>query len=288
MEELLVKLYDSLSQAFQEKLSKKEIYYFEDIDGIDVFKTLMFLKKTNKNLNDLMLEGSVSIDELKYLFENEVIDDCFKSNYIIKGNLINNDKVFIGANGMYKLYSIRGYNIQEVFKAFDSNNFQLEKEPSLNSQEKIWCIFLILFGADSAENSLNTEGLSNQKLNDYHRFFISIEQELKGKGISLGNTISWDKGKNTAFRKFITNIDDLSKTSLYFKKGSYQYYLDLSKRKNSKYLLDLFLDKHKGEERLIANEIFYDALKDLSYRISIDLGEMPRTINKFIIDGLMG
>ncbi|WP_204344834.1 hypothetical protein [Psychroserpens algicola] len=288
MEELLVKLFNSLSSAFKENLKTKEIYHFENSEGIDVFKTLMFLKKNNNDLNKLMLEGSISMDELKYLFTRELIDQCFKSNYIIKGNLINNDKVFIGANGMFKLYSIKNYNIQEVFKAFDTNNFKLGKELSLKTQEKIWCVFLVLFGADNFENSFNTEGLSTKKLNNYHKFFISIEKEMEEKDISLGKKVGWTTGKDSVFRKFITNNVDLPKTSLYFKKGSYQYYLDLSKRKNAKYLLDLILDNYKGEQRLIANEIFYNVLKDLSFKISSDLGEMPALINKYIIEELMG
>ncbi|WP_159018496.1 hypothetical protein [Algibacter sp. L3A6] len=286
MEDLLEKLYNSLCVAFQERLKTKEIYHFENEQGIDVFKTLMFLKKNNNDLNKLMLNGSVSIDELKYLFDKDVIDKCFKDNYIIRGNLINNDKVFIGANGMFKLYSIKNYNIQEVFKAFDSNNFKIEKKLSLKTQEKIWCIFLVLFGADNAENCFNTEGLSTNKLSDYHKFFISIEKEMEDNDLSLGKKVGWETGKDSVFRKFITNNVDLPKTSLYFKKGSYQYYLDLSKRKNAIYFLNLILDNYKEEQRLIANEIFYNVLKDLSFKISIDLGEMPGTINKYIIEEL--
>ena len=54
------------------------------------------------------------------------------------------------------------------------------------------------------------------------------------------------------------------------------------------YLLDLILDKYVGEERLIANEIFYDALKELSFKISIELGEMPGEINQYVIQELKG
>ena len=62
----------------------------------------------------------------------------------------------------------------------------------------------------------------------------------------------------------------------------------MSKRKNAKYLLDLILDKYVGEERLIVNEIFYDALKELSFKISIELGEMPGEINQYVIQELKG
>jgi hypothetical protein len=288
MEELLIKLYDSLCEAFQENLKPKEIFKFEDESSIDVFKTLMFLKKNNNDLNKLMLQGAVSIDEMKYLFGTEVFNKCLDNKYIIRGNSINSDKVFIGANGLFMLYSIKNYNTQEVFIAFDSNNFILDKELTLKSQEKIWCIFLLLFGGDNIENSFNTEGLSSKKLKDYHDFFKSIEKEMEDKDISLGKKIGWETGKDSVFRKFITNNVDLPKTSIYFKKGSYQYYLDLSKRKNAKYLLELILDKYAGEERLIVNEIFYDALKELSFKISIELGEMPGEINQYVIQELKG
>jgi len=288
MEELLTKLYDSLCEAFQENLKPKEIFKFEDESSIDVFKTLMFLKKHNNDLNKLMLQGTVSIDEMKYLFGTEVFNKCLDNKYIIRGNSINSDKVFIGANGLFKLYSIKNYNTQEIFIAFDSNNFILDKELNLKSQEKIWCIFLLLFGADNNKNFLNTEGFSTKKLKDYHNFFKSIEKEMEDKDISLGKKVGWDTGKDSVFRKFITNNVDLPKTSIYFNKIRYQYYLDLSKRKNAKYLLNLILDKYAGEERLIVNEIFYDALKELSFKISIELGEIPGEINQYVIQELKG
>ena len=50
----------------------------------------------------------------------------------------------------------------------------------------IWCIFLLLFGADNIENSFNTEGLTGKKLKDYHDFFKSIEKEMEDKILALG------------------------------------------------------------------------------------------------------
>ena len=288
MEELLTKLYHCLCEAFQENLKPKEIFNFENQSSIDVFKTLMFLKKNNNDLNTLMLQGAVSIDEIKYDFGKEDLNKCFDNKYIIRGNSINSNKVFIGANGLFKLYSIKNYNVKDVFIAFDSTNFILDKEISLKSQEKIWCIFLFLFGADKIKNAFNTGGLSNKKLIDYHNFFKSIEKEMENKDISLGKKIGWETGKDSVFRKFITNNNHLPKTSLYFKKGQYQYYLDLSKRKNVKYLLDLILDRYSGEQRLIINDLFYHAIKELSFKISSELGEMPADINKYIIEELKG
>ena len=287
MEELLTKLYKSLSEAFEENLKSKEIYFLGDDISIDVFKTLMFLKKNNKDLNDLMIKGAISIDELKYI-NKDALNECFDQKYIIKGSTINSDKVFIGINGIFEFYSINNLDVREALMAYDSNNFIQEKRLNLKSQEKIWCIFLILFGADNIENSFNTEALSVSKLNNYHNFFISIEKEMENHDISLGKKVGWKTGKDSVFRKFITNNVDLPKTALYFKKGQYQYYLDLTKRKNAKYLLDLILDNFKGEQRIMINDIFYDALRELSFRMPSELGEMNEDINKYIIEELKG
>ena len=70
--------------------------------------------------------------------------------------------------------------------------------------------------------------------------------------------------------------------------SGYQYYLDLSKRKNAKYLLDLILDRFKGEQRLIANDLFYNTLKELYYKLNTELGEMPGEINQYVIQELKG
>jgi hypothetical protein len=285
MEEILEKLYTNLSDTFLENLKSKEIFKFEDNDLVDVLKTLMSLKKNNNDLNNLMIKGAISIDELKYLYSNDDINECLNNKYILRGNSINNDKLFIGAAGMYKYYSLKDFNINDVFIAFDSNNFILEKQLSLKSQEKIWCIFLLVFGADSIQNLFNSEGLSIEKLKTYHNFLISIEKEMQKNNVNLGKPVGWDTGKDSSFRKFITNIVDLSKTPIYVFNG-YKYYLDLSKRKNINYLLNLILDKYTGEKRLIINELFYNALKELEYNMTIELGEIPKGLNKYLIEEL--
>ena len=284
MEELLTRLYDRLCMTFLEKLSAKDICYFTDTKEINTFQTLMTLNKTEKVLNEIMLYEAISYDELKFEFDDNDLKECFKNSYIIKGSHINSNKVFIGANGMFKLYSLKEYNLEEVFIAFDSNKFGI-KDYKLKTSEKIWCIFLLLKGADNVNNSFNSEGLSLKKLEDYHKFFISIENNFKNNGIILGKEISWESGKDINFRKFITNNVDLPKTGLYFYSG-YKYYLDLSKRRNAKYLIDLILAPLTGGNRLLANGIFYKTLADLKFNISMELGELPGTINHFIVEEL--
>jgi hypothetical protein len=285
MEEILEKLYFILSNAFNANLKPKEIIKFEDNDLVDVLKTLMSLKKNNNDLNNLMLKGSISIDELRYLYSNDDLNECLKNNFILRGNSINSDKLFIGAAGMHKYYSLKDFNINNVFAAYDSNNFILEKQLTLKSQEKIWCIFLLVIGADCHQNLFNSEGLSIEKLKIYHKFLISIELEMQKNSVILGNPVGWETGKDSSFRKFITNIVNLSKTPIYVFNG-YKYYLDLSKRKNINYLLNLILDKYTGEKRLIINELFYNALKELEYNMTIELGEIPRGLNKYLIEEL--
>ena len=287
MEEILEKLYFSLSDVFNENLKPKEIFKFEDTNNIDLLKTLMSLKKNNNDLNNLMLRSSISIDELKYLFLNNDINECINNKYILRGDSINNDKLFIGAAGMFKYYTLKNYVVINSLIAFDSSKFILEKPLALISQEKIWCIFLLIIGADSKDNLFNSEKLSQEKLKDYHNFFISIEKEMQKNAVNLGKPIGWSTGKDSYFRTFIQTITNLSKTQVYVF-NRYKYYLDLSKRKNVSYLLDLILDKYSGEKRLIINELFYNALKELEYNMTIELGEMPRGLNKFLIEELKG
>ena len=288
MEAILEKLYYSLSDAFLENLKPKEIFKFEDSNLVDILKTLMSLKKNNNDLNNLMLNGAISIDELKFLYSNEDINECLTNKYILRGNSINRDKLFIGTAGLFKYYYLKNFKLINVFIDFDSNNFVLEKQLTLKSQEKIWCIFLIIFGADCQQTSFNSEGLSIDKLKKYHKFLISIEKEMQKNSVNLGKAIGWDTGKDSSFRKFITNNVDLPKTPIYIMDGRYKYYLDLSKRKNANYLLNLILDKYTGEKRLIINELFYNALKELEYNMTIELGEMPGGLNKFLIEELKG
>jgi hypothetical protein len=287
MEDLLEKLYLNLCNTFKENLKAKEIFYFEENNDVDVLKTLMSLKKNNKDLNNLMLKGAISIDELKYHYSHEIIKESIENKYILRGNLLSNEKIFIGAAGMYIYYTLKNYNISNVFTAIDSNNFMLEKPLTLKSQEKIWCIFLLVYGADNEQHLFNSEGLSHEKLKNYHDFLISIEKEMDKNSIILGKKIGWETGKDSSFRKFITNIVDLSKTPIYNFNG-YKYFLDLTKRKNVIYLLDLILDKYSGENRLIVNEMFYDALRELEFKMNTELGEISKGINKLIIEELKG
>lgn len=284
MLEILTKMYDSLQNSFELKLKPKDLHLFPD-ETVDVFKSLISLKKNQNDLYNLMMDSALSIDELKYMFDDEVVSDCIQQGFLIKGHSVNSDKVFIGTKGLSEIYMLKEKPLNEIFSTFDRKNFILEKELKLKSQEKIWCLFLLLFGADAENNSLDTENLSQNDLENYHRFLQDIEQELTSKGLVIGKQIGWNSGKDSVFRKFITNNVDLPKTGFYFRKN-YKYYLDLTKRKNAKFLIDLILDEYDNEQRIYANKLFYDSLLELGFKLSMNLAVLPPELNNFVKEEL--
>lgn len=284
MLEILTKMYDSLQNSFELKLKPKDLHLFPD-ETVDVFKSLISLKKNQNDLYNLMMDSALSIDELKYMFDDEVVSNCIQQGFLIKGHSVNSDKVFIGTKGLSEIYMLKEKPLNEIFSTFDRKNFILEKELKLKSQEKIWCLFLLLFGADAENNSLDTENLSQNDLENYHRFLQDIEQELTSKGLVIGKQIGWNSGKDSVFRKFITNNVDLPKTGFYFRKN-YKYYLDLTKRKNAKFLIDLILDEYDNEQRIYANKLFYDSLLELGFKLSMNLAVLPPELNNFVKEEL--
>ena len=74
-----------------------------------------------------MLEGLLPLDVLEFEFDKELLNECLRNKYFLKGHAINNNKVFIGTNGLFELYRLKNYEIYDVFKAFDLKNFILDK-----------------------------------------------------------------------------------------------------------------------------------------------------------------
>ena len=141
MEELLTKLHDSLSLSFSKSLRNNEIHYENNGDSIDVFKTLINLKKNNNDLYELMLEGSLPIDLLEFEFDKELLNECLNNKYLLKGKELYSNKVFIGTNGLFELYKLKNHDLNEVFKAYDLKNLIIDKQLNLKSQEKYGVYF---------------------------------------------------------------------------------------------------------------------------------------------------
>jgi hypothetical protein len=283
---LLERLYQSLFSVFENNLKTKEKKFNENND-LDVFKTFLTLSKTQKEVINLIESSAIEKAILIYDFTKDEFDECISRSLIIQGSTINDTKFFIGAYGLYYYYFINDLIIDDVFKSYDQIKFSND-EIVLKSQEKIFCIFLMLFGADNFESKLDTSRLNHIELEKYFSYLKSIESVLSTHGLSLGKKISWTSGKDTTFRRFITNNVLLPKTGIYNDRPTNNYYLDLSKRKNAKYLLDLILDNYNGAERIMANELLRESFKELSKLLLIELSVIPSEINKYIIEELYG
>jgi len=283
MEELLSKLYNRLSESFKENLRQSEIKYLGDGYTVNVLKTFLSLNKTLKDLKTIMYQGAIPIEELKYI-NKDGFEYCLKTNLIIKCTGTSNNKAFIGLNGIFEYCSLNHLDFREAFIAYDLKTFP-DLKYSLKPHEKVLCIFLILLGAYSEETIYNTETLTPKQLDSNHKFFETIEKVMNDNGVQLGKPITWGTGKDVSFRKFLTNNVQLPQTGLYKYKGK-KYYLDLSKRKNAVFLLDLILDKYNEEQRLDVNDSFYDALRELSYKMVTEIGELRVEFNKNLIEVL--
>jgi hypothetical protein len=130
--------------------------------------------------------------------------------------------------------------------------------------------------------------LNHRDLDKYFSFLFLIEENILNKGIKLGKKITWGSGKDISFRGFITNNVLLPKTGLYHDRPTNNYYLDLSKRKNAIYLLDLILDNYEGAERIMANQLFRESLRELSNLLLSEISIIPSDINRYIIEELVG
>lgn len=286
MDLLLEKLYNSILSVFEDNLKSKEKKYNED-GQLDVLKTLLTLSKTQKEMIKLIESSAIEKGVLIYDFSKFEFDECLKQKLIRQGSTINDTKYYIGSFGLYYYYNSNGLSLDEVLICYDEMKFSTE-EIVLKSQEKIWCVFLLLFGADNIESKLDTSTLSHRDLEKYFSFLKLIEDKLMEKGVKLGKNVSWGTGKDTSFRHFITNNVLLPKTGLYHDRPTYNYHLDLTKRKNAKYLLDLILDNYDGAERIMANELFRETLRELSNLLLFELSVIPSDINNYVFEELFG
>jgi hypothetical protein len=281
MEEILEKLFLSLKETFENKLNSKE-QKTSSVGEIDVFKTYLSLSKSQKDFRILIESSAINKEVLEYEFSKEIIDNAARQSLIRYGSTLNDNKLFIASNGLYQYYINKGFDLNQVFITFDDNKFNQEKL-KLKLQEKIWCIFLILFGADNKDTLLDTSKLDSKTLESYFLFFQLIESELEKKGLILGKKIGWGTGKDVNFRKFITNNVDLPNTGIYNDRPTSMYWLDFGKKKNVSFLLDLFFDAYNNEERLVANVLFLEALRQMSNKMLTELGEIPSDLNTLLV-----
>ena len=284
MEELLEELFSRLRQTFENQLSVKDLKCTHTGD-IDVFKTYVSLSKSQKDFRKLIESSARNKESLELEFSKAVVKSALSDKFIRNGSTINSDKIFICSNGLYHYYRLKKYNLNNVFIEFDNSKFVQEKL-KLKTQEKIWCIFLILFDAVSQDKILDTTKLKPRILNQYFQFFELIEVELHNYGLNIGKKIGWGTGKDVNFRKFITNNVALPNSGIYNDRPTSKYWLDFSNRKNVAFILDLILDSYTNEERILANNSFIEVLRHLSNQMLPVLQEFPRELNKYLKDDL--
>ena len=74
--------------------------------------------------------------------------------------------------------------------------------------------------------------------------------------------------------------------AMHMERESLRYYLDLTKRANIIYLLNLLLDNYDGEQRIIAKSLMYNLFNELTYIMLIELGIEPKELNPMLVDEL--
>ena len=286
MKEILEKLFLSLKMQFEIQLKTQEKKTDNNGD-IDVFQTYITISKSQRDFRKLIESSAINKDILELEFSKTIVDEALTKKLIRKGSTINDNKIFISSNGLHEYYRINEYNLNNVFIAYDDSKF-IQDKLRLKTQEKLFCIFLILFGAHSENSRLDTTKLTDKTLNNYFKFLKLIEQELESIGLNLGKKVSWGTGKDISFRKFITNNVDLPNTGIYNDRPTSMYWLDIGKKRNASYLLDLILDSYEGGQRILANDLFIETLNNLSNRMLTELGEIPMDLNKNLLEALKG
>ncbi len=282
---LLEKLVETLEDAFKSNLKASELKFRRD-ERLDVFKTYMTLAKTANDFRRLIEKSTLPISDLKENFGGKV-DDALKSKFISRGVTINDDKVFINSKGIYNYYLEKNLNIQDVFEAFDNYKFPTQ-ELIIKRQEKILALFLLLMGADSEQNRLITKNNDKDTLRRYHEFLIKIDDEIKKSGLTIGREFDWNVGKKVAFRSFIQENNNLPKTGIYdFKTSDISYWLNLEKKRNVSYFVNLVLDEYiDPTDKWMAKEKLNDVLINLSNIMPEILLEVPKDLNKRFIQEL--
>lgn len=276
MQELLLSLHESLKNIIVEAKRSKDNIIIDENDEIDVFATYLAFKK-----NDLIDKAAMPKDSIIYLYGEDIFTEAIKAGYIRKGQGVNQSKYFISSLGFYYLYQQLDKSLNTVLKTLDLQKFT-EVELKLKSQEKIWCIFLILVNACDETNAFNKSKLNPEQLRKHFEFLKKIEDKMNNAHIRLGKSIGWGSGKDSSFSSFITNNVDLPKTGVYSFTRNGLYWLDFSKKRNVKLILDLILNTYEGINRVTANSVFYEILWDLSNDMMFELGLVPDQINEYI------
>lgn len=286
MIEILNRMAQELEEVFKRTLKGNDRKLFSKYDE-NLLVTYGCLGKTERNFREIIEQSSISKSILIYEFSKEEVDLCIEKNYLKYCQTVSKSKdLHISSVGLYRLEAERGMDMELFFNALD--DYRLPPlEFKFKPQEKLWCIFLIIVGADSMENAFSLKDKDQTYLDKCFKLLLEIDKRLMDEGVDLGKDINWGSGKDINFRKFITNNTDLPKTGIYLTSGGSDVYgLDLSNRKNIQFILELILDSHESEEILMTKRLLYNSIWDLHNSTHLFINEITPELNTTLIDEL--
>jgi hypothetical protein len=278
MENILNQFNIKLIETLELKVSNKEKIYIEN--HFDTLSTLITVSKTEKAFKELVDLSCLEREVIDFQYSKEDINEVIEKGYVKISDFLGENKLHISFQGLYELYRLKNWDLNLVFRQIDLHKFP-NRRLKLKIQEKLWCIFLILIEADSAEKAFDTNIIGNEKLEKYFGFIKIVEKVIDNSGILIGSKVNWGKGKDANLRSFITNTVDLPKTGIYHYSGK-KYWLDLSSKRNAKNILDLILDGHDGHKRILINELLKNCFFRLTGELLTELNESHDTYNNFI------
>lgn len=281
MEKLLDILYENMKKTLLEELSNREKKFFPN-NELDVFTTLISLNKSELKYRYIIEKGGISREDLELKIVKSNFQEACSRDFIRHGIFANENVYFISTSGLFFYYKINELPVWQVFQAYDDFKLPI-RNLRLKIQEKIWVTFLLLVGSNEQNPfDITKDSEREKKLTKYFNFFKLIEIEFKNRGLKMGNLISWGKGKDVDFKKFLTNNVDLPKTGLYEFKSS-KYWLNIKDAKSAKLIVEFLLDEYSGHDLVIAKSLLKKSFKTLEKEILFELNEMTDGVDHKIL-----
>lgn len=281
MEELLEILHENMKNTLLEELSNREKKFFPNKE-LDVFSTLISLNKSELKYRAIIEKGGIKREDLDLKFVKSNIQEAYSRDLIRHGIFANENVYFISSSGLFFYYKRNELPVWQVFQAYDDVKLPV-RNLRLKIQEKIWVAFLLITGSDEQNPfDISKDSEREKKLAKYFEFFKLIESEFKNRGLKMGSLISWGKGKDVDFKKFLTNNVDLPKTGLYEFKSS-KYWLNITDSKSAKLIVGFLLDEYTGHDLVIAKSLLKKSLKTLEKEMLFELNEMTEGTDSKIL-----
>lgn len=270
---------------FIEVINKRRTDKINDLKGCIEF----YVSTRTTNIKFRKLIESTSISNFNHSIDNQEINYLIKKNYISQTTLPEYaNGHFITIKGLAALHYDQTKDVDDLIELFEFvDKFKLPvKELSLKKEELLLVVLFLSCNATSLKNALEENNPMHSK-NIYHRLQL-IESELYDIVPNyLKHRIDFNKGKKVSWTRYLGEINDLSKTGIYFKDSKdakNRYYLNLEKIKAINTLFKLsFFHLDTTEKIALMNYISKTNIKiKISMTNQVSREEIPREIlNKF-------